>query len=355
MISSSPTFKSIYFDFTTKFCYTFGSNINSRFKFDFLLDEEENLPENVFIDGSLFLNMVKSLENSYSNKKENYVVYKENTFYSLENRNEKYKLPSYQDKDISLNNFDAEDSNSYQLSLNDFFINNLKNASLFACQQGFSEKEKNLMGVFIKKGRLLSTDSKKFFDFYLGNDYNDLDINSNFIKVLLLLKVNTNLKINKIGENIKLSDGDIDLLINNSKINIPAVDTPEFISVYNHSNFITFNKAAFLNILSYLSNFLNSCSSNRLNISINDTNLVFKIIESDNNLFIEKSLPVLSSLIDQINNMDFYVNINYLKMAVSVIPFDNVKMQISTEKIGINISGVDDSNNSHVVLIKMVG
>ena len=341
--SQNQFFKSICLDFTNKLAYSFNNTDNLRVKFEYELNDKEEVPKPLFIDGKLFTNLCKLTNDiSYDDSKNLFSIGKDT-----------YKIPFFRQDEYDFIEFDdIEIISTIKVNLNKDLSSLIKTASQFMCQTAYSSKEKSLNGIFIRNNRCIASDTKKFVNLSLPVKIDDLDINSNVLKFLVQLE-DKEVTISKNENIVKMSFDSIDLIIVNSELQLPPIEKEGFISSYEHNNKVIVNKNELLSELLFLEDFLRESGSEKLYIIIRKENILLQVKENTKDIYVDKEF-VFKTIQTEQDEVEFPLNVAYLKMALSSINSETIDVRFDDEKIGIKLSANNEPSDSFVVLIKMI-
>ena len=92
---------------------------------------------------------------------------------------------------------------------------------------------------------------------------------------------------------------------------------------------------------------------NTHDIIIRKENILLQVKENTKDIYVDKEF-VFKTIQTEQDEVEFPLNVTYLKMALSSINSETIDVRFDDEKIGIKLSANNEPSDSFVVLIKMI-
>jgi hypothetical protein len=240
--------------------------------------------------------------------------------------------------------------NAVPVKIDSAALSAIKKCGLFVDADG----QASLNGVFIKNGKVWGTNKNRLCEEYVDSlSGADFSLPRLVWETLILDVLGNDLVIDKDDTSFFISNGDeikIQFAVS-SALSSPDISNPNFISKYDHPNYITLRTSAFLGVINFIQPFVLASASQRIQLIIGDALLEIK--SEDNGNIISRKIPV----IEKSGNIDagsrLWVSANWIKTILGVIGGETVKMQIDLSKPAINISSIEEPA-SHVVYCRLV-
>ena len=229
----------------------------------------------------------------------------------------------------------------------------IKKCGLFVDVDG----QASLNGVFIKNGNVWGTNKNRLCEEHVDSlSSADLSLPRLVWETLIMDVLGEDLVIDKDDLSFFVSNGDeikIQFAIN-SALSSPDIHNPNFVAKFNHPNYITLDKAAFLGVINFIQPFVITNASQRIQLIVGDTLLEIK--SEDNGNIISRKIPI----IDKVGTIDtgskIWVSTNWIKTILYVLGGKTVKIQVDLAgpkpPPAINISSVEEPS-THVVYCRL--
>lgn len=336
--------ESIYFSFSESVAYLFTQRSFTRISFLWEKESKDEVVEN-------FLTPFESFRNLCSEYSE--VFYKDGVFSNGDNS---YEFPSLKEvPDVSVFKDLKEESLSLLSKEDKAYFNQ---SVIFA-----SDDEKSpLHGVFIKNNRVLASNRSRFYESPLSGKLEDISIPLPVAK-LITMDTDSVTKYSVVNNLIHFNFNDqIDMVFSRNKdLTIPDSSSKDFVSMYDHEEYLIFKKDEAESVLKSIRLFLKDAPNQRifceftpssdgtgkLEVKVTDTNKVKKVISI-----------LGSSKIKQ--TITFCISASYMLDAVRILTSEHVKMQINPEMPAINFSSTNfvkkegyKDNGTHIILVQL--
>jgi hypothetical protein len=225
----------------------------------------------------------------------------------------------------------------------------IKKCGLFVDVDG----QASLNGVFIKNGNVWGTNKNRLCEEHVDSlACADLSLPRLVWETLILDVLGEDLVVDKDDTSFFISNGDeikIQFAVN-SALSSPDIHNPNFISKFDHPNYITLDKAAFLSVINFIQPFVLNNASQRIQLIIGDTLLEIK--SEDNGNIISRKIPI----VEKAGNIDaggkVWVSTNWIKTILGVLGGKTVKIQLDLAKPAVNVSSVEEYT-THVVYCRL--
>jgi hypothetical protein len=225
----------------------------------------------------------------------------------------------------------------------------IKKCGLFVDVDG----QASLNGVFIKDGNVWGTNKNRLCEEHVDSLSNaDLSLPRLVWETLILDVLGEDLVIDKDDASFFISNGDeikIQFAIN-SALSSPDIHNPKFLSKFDHSDYITLDKAGFLAVINFIQPFVLSNASQRIQLIVGDTMLEIK--SEDNGNIISRKIPIVEKAGNIATDSKIWVSTNWIKTILGVIGGKIVKIQLDLTKPAVNVSSVEESS-IHVVYCRL--
>ena len=210
-----------------------------------------------------------------------------------------------------------------------------------------------LNGVFIKNGNVWGTNKNRLCEEHVDSLATaDLSLPRLVWETLVMDVLGEDLVIDKDDSSFFVSNGDeikIQFALN-SNLSSPDIHSPKFIAKFNHPNYITLDKAAFMGIINFIQPFVLTNASQRIQLIIGDTLLEVK--SEDNGNIISRKIPITEKVGDIDVGSKIWVSTNWIKTILSVIGGKTVKIQVDLNNPAVNVSSVEEPA-THVVYCRL--
>jgi len=239
--------------------------------------------------------------------------------------------------------------NAAPVKIDEKTLNAIKKCGLFVDVDG----QANLNAVFIKDGNVWGTNKNRLCEEHVDSLATaDLALPRLVWETLVMDVLGEDLVIDKDESSFFISNGDeikIQFAVN-STLASPDIHSQKFIARFNHSSYITLDKAEFLRIINFIQPFVLTNASQRIQLIIGDTLLEIK--SEDNGNIISRKIPIT----EKVGNIDvgskIWVSTNWIKTILGVLDGKTVKIQVDLNSPAVNVSSVEESA-THVVYCRL--
>jgi hypothetical protein len=225
----------------------------------------------------------------------------------------------------------------------------IKKCGLFVDVDG----QASLNGVFIKDGNIWGTNKNRLCEEHVDSLVNaDLSLPRLVWETLILDVLGEDLVIDKDATSFFISNGDeikIQFAVN-SALSSPDIHNPNFVSKFDHSNYIVLDKAGFLAVINFIQPFVLSSASQRIQLIVGDAMLEIK--SEDNNNIISRKIPLVEKVGDIAIGSKIWVSTNWIKTILGVLGGKTVKIQLDLANPAVNVSSEESS--THVVYCRLM-
>ncbi len=335
--SGHQFYESLYFNFDDSCVYFFNSTMIGRVKFNYEGEKENNF----FVHADAFLHVCSAFEELELNNK---VFTNGKETFELQNFVEPYDLP-----DFSL----PEDQEKISLKLDEPFV------SYFRQSLSYIDSEMNspLGGVFFMKSRLVASDRERFFEVPLTENFPDVNIPTSLARIISVIEDNSEISIYPKERSISIAveEGAFELNVStNVDLSLLDVTSSKFVENYNHEDVIVCNKDDIMGVIKFLEPFTKDLPSQRIHFSVKDKSLTISVKDFNH---IDRAVPLDDDSILQ-DEVDFWLSLAYVKIALSQLSGPKVALQYSSIKPAINFKTYTKeitTNPMHIVVTQITG
>jgi hypothetical protein len=345
-VTGNDLWETCVLDFENNQLYFRSPNTFGKIALNVELEDGEE-PENFAVDSEKFFYLV----NWYDD-----LILKDKVFYSPEG--EEIKLKNLPD-DYHKPSFD-EDWEEVELDLTEELFSHIQKSI------SYHDVDENSAynGVFITKNKLVATDAGKFYEVAIDQEVPDMNLPIDFVRNLLrAFTVGDTLTIGK------LEKGDAHIFkfvkdtlsfrmssVLNLNLSIDVEDE-NFISAYDHENYIKFNRHELNDVLSFLQPFTRDIVANRIKLSVEEddgqSELVVEVMDAN---YVKKKI-----VLEDISDIDYFlesdnniwISASVLKMAINHLDSaDSIIMQIDNELPAMNLY-CEGNKDDHVICTRL--
>jgi len=326
-VKGNRIYESALLNFEEGFIYTFGEVV-TRTKLIFTGEPEDSF----FVSLDKFMLLVNSYDTLDLNNK------------VFSSGRDTFELAYFVEEDIETPKFDNVFENENSITFTSSLLKDIKN-SLYFIEPGLYPE---LDGIFVRNEHLIATNKVGFYNKLIPG-LNDITLPLNVIKILTLLKDDHEVKIHTENGKILMSidNGEVETKIPASlNLNIPDTQSEGFINSYNHNTFITTNRLELEEIFKFIFPFSKEQPSERVLMSIIDSNTMqVKIVDSNK---ITKEVNLLSCS-EELIGLDFWISASMVRTALSYITTKDVKIQLSIDSPATNFVGVNNEELNIII------
>lgn len=285
--------------------------------------------------------------NSFINVIKEFPVLELNGFKFKHGTDSQFEISHLED-DTRFPNF-INSGNASPVKIDSKALSAIKKCGLFVDIDG----QASLNGVFIKDGNVWGTNKNRLCEEYVDSLANaDLALPRLAWETLIMDVLGEDIVIDKDDSSFFISNGNeikLQLAVNSSLIS-PDIHNVNFISKFNHDNYIILEKDIFLGVINFIQPFVLSNASQRIQLIFGSTQLEIK--SEDNGNIISRKIPIN----EKVGNIDvdskIWVSTNWIKTILGVLDGKTIKLQLDLTKPAINISAVENSQ-THVVYCRL--
>lgn len=346
-VTGNEIWETCILDFDEECLYFRNPSSFGRIELSIVKEEGEDL-ENFAVDSEKFFYLVGWYDE---------LILRDKVFYSPDG--EEIKLKFIEDE-FYRPSFD-EDWEEVKIDLTEELFTHIQKAL------SYHEVDNNspYNGIFITKNKLVSTDSSKFYEVSLDQDLPDMNLPIEFIRNLLrVFEIGDSIIIGKHekGDN-KIFKFDKDILSYrmNSVVNLGLsveVDDENFISAYDHENYLKFNRNKLNDILTFLQPFTRDIVSNRIMLSVEEEEgTSYLVIEVKDANYVKKKMEL-----EEISDIDYFteeqennlwISASIFKMAINHLDSDdNIYMHVDYGMPAINLY-CEGNSEDHVIFTRL--
>jgi hypothetical protein len=216
----------------------------------------------------------------------------------------------------------------------------IKKCGLFVDIDG----QASLNGVFIKNGNVWGTNKNRLCEEHVESLAKaDLSLPRLVWETLVMDVLGEDLVIDKDDANFFVSNGEeikLQFAINTA-LSSPDIHNPNFINKFDHPNYITLDKSAFLGVINFIQPFVLNNASQRIQLIVGDSLLEIK--SEDNGNIISRKIPIDEKVGNIAVDSKIWVSANWIKTILGILGGKTVKVQIDLSKPSVNLSSVEES------------
>jgi hypothetical protein len=248
------------------------------------------------------------------------------------------------DDDFEYPEFNSMSAKSFACSKE--VISAIKRAGLYTDPDGNA----SLNGVFIINGSVAGTNKSRLCEEKLDELAGvDLNLPRSVWEIMALEVLGDNLTIdNSSADKFFVANGDeitIQFAIS-SALKVPPITDPRFVEKYNHSSFVKVNKAAFAQIVSFMSPFVASATATRMQMIISEDEIELKT--EDGNQRISRKITPIETTPGVYNGDKIWVSNEWIKTILSSLEGETVVIQIDPASAALNFY-TEEKPNLHIV------
>jgi hypothetical protein len=212
----------------------------------------------------------------------------------------------------------------------------------------------SLNGVFIKNGNVWGTNKNRLCEEKVDSlASSDLALPRPVWETLILDILGENLVIDKDDSSFFISNGDeikIQFAVN-STLASPDIHNSNFVSKFDHPDYITLDKTVFLGVINFIQPFVFNSASQRIQLIVEDSLLEIK--SEDNGNIISRKIPIVEKTGNFDSGSKIWVSANWIKTILGILGGKTIKIQIDLVKPAVNISSVEEPA-AHVVYCRLM-
>jgi hypothetical protein len=331
---SQPVYDSGLLDFENG-TMTFGSQKGfGRIKMD--VEGWDGLQKPFFVNLNSFLNVVKE-----------FPVLELDGFKFKHGTDDVFEIAHLED-DVCFPDF-VNSGKTAPVKIDAAALRAIKKCGLFVDVDG----QASLNGVFIKNGSVWGTNRNRLCEERVDSlSGADLSLPRIVWETLILDVLGEDFTIGKDDSSFFVSNGDeiqLQFAISSS-LSSPDIHNPNFVSKFDHQNYIILDKADFTGIINFIQPFVLSCASQRVQLIAGDNLLEIK--SEDNKNIISRKIPILEKGGDISSGSKIWVSVNWIKTILGVLGGKTVKIQLDLSEPAVNLSSVEEPT-VHVVYCRL--